>query len=85
MRKSQIAAVAEALAVVNAASLYVEERGSDTFQSVHEAAEKAWISATERVMANGDSARQVDDFNRPPGRGSRYPTSQPGPPAARTR
>jgi hypothetical protein len=41
---------------------------------VAEAAEKAWISATERVMANGDRARQVDGFNRLPWRGSRSPT-----------
>ena len=52
---------------------------------IAEVAEKAWISATERVMANGDRARQVDGFNRPPWRGSRSPTSQPDPPTARTR
>ena len=53
MRKSQIAAaVAEALAVVNAASLYVE-RGSDTFQSVH-------VNAAERVarLAGGAGAQR---------------------------
>ena len=52
---------------------------------IAEVAEKAWISATERVMANGDRARQVDGFNRRPWRSSRSPTSQPDPPTARTR
>jgi hypothetical protein len=31
-----------------------------TILEIAEAAETEWISATERVMTNGDSARQVD-------------------------
>src|SRR6266576_2607707 len=50
--ESIAAAVAEAFAVVNAASLYVE-RGSDTFQSVH-------VNAAERVarLAGGAGAQR---------------------------